>query len=210
MRFADLDAVTIDGYGTLLELDDPGPRLRDALARHGHDRDPGTVRNAFLEEARYYRPRSHLAPDAETLAELRLDCVGVFLRAANVDLEPGAFVDDFIGALVFREVPGARETVRRLGEAGLPLAVVANWDCSLVEQLERIDLITPFRLVLTSAAAGVPKPDPAIFTRALAALGADAARALHVGDEDVDRDGAAAAGMRFLPAPLAEAFAQWS
>ena len=37
-----------------------------------------------------------------------------------------------------------------------------------------------------------------------------AARALHVGDEDEDEQGAAAAGVRFAPAPLATAFAGWS
>ena len=32
MRFADLDAVTVDGYGTLLTLLDPVPRLVGSLA----------------------------------------------------------------------------------------------------------------------------------------------------------------------------------
>jgi len=43
---------------------------------------------------------------------------------------------------------------------------------------------------------------------ALERLDVEPARALHVGDEPIDEQGARAAGMRFLPAPLAEAFAE--
>jgi FMN phosphatase YigB (HAD superfamily) len=35
-------------------------------------------------------------------------------------------------------------------------------------------------------------------------------RALHVGDADEDEQGAAAAGMRFVSAPLASAFTGWA
>ena len=58
---------------------------------------------------------------------------------------------------------------------------------------------------MTSAEAGAPKPDPAIFRLALARLEVEPARALHVGDSHADAEGARAAGMRFRPAPLAEA-----
>ena len=43
----------------------------------------------------------------------------------------------------------------------------------------------------------------AAFERALAELGVPASRALHIGDEDVDRLGAGAAGLAFAPPPLA-------
>src|SRR5204863_95186 len=57
--------------------------------------------------------------------------------------------------------------------------------------------------------AGAPKPEPAVFLLALEQLGVAPARALHVGDEAGDEDGARAAGMRFAPAPLATALAGW-
>jgi HAD superfamily hydrolase (TIGR01509 family) len=59
--------------------------------------------------------------------------------------------------------------------------------------------------VVTSAEVGLPKPDPAVFRRALELLGVRPERALHVGDSESDETGARAAGMRFAPAPLAAA-----
>jgi len=59
--------------------------------------------------------------------------------------------------------------------------------------------------VVTSAQAGAPKPDPAVFTLALELLGVQPSRALHVGDSDADEAGGSAAGMQFAPAPLAQA-----
>jgi putative hydrolase of the HAD superfamily len=57
--------------------------------------------------------------------------------------------------------------------------------------------------IVSSAEAGAAKPDPAAFLVALERLGVPPERALHVGDGDTDRDGAAAAGLAFEPAPLA-------
>ena len=208
MPFTDLDAVTVDGYGTLLELPDPGAALAEALAHAGLTRSREEVAAAFAAEARYYRPRSHLGRDQTSLAALRLDCVRVFLDELRAELEPEPFVEAFIGSLVFAPVPGAVETLERLA-ARARLAVVANWDQSLHEHLARLGLDRFFDAVVTSAEAGAAKPDPAIFHLALGRLGIEPARALHVGDEPADEEGALAAGMRFLPAPLATAFSDW-
>jgi putative hydrolase of the HAD superfamily len=210
MRFADLDAVTVDGYGTLLQLVDPVPGLRAALAGHGVERDDDAVARAFRAEVAHYRPRAHEGRDPAALAALRHDCVTVFLRDLGEPLEPDGFVDAFIASLVFEPVPGAEETLRELRQRGLRLAVVANWDCALPEHLERLGLDQLVDTVVTSARAGVAKPDPAIFELALAELGVTAGRALHVGDEQVDEEGAKAAGLAFAPAPLSGAFAGWS
>jgi putative hydrolase of the HAD superfamily len=210
MRFADLDAVTVDGFGTLLTLAEPGPALAEALRERGVERDLGEIAVAFAAEVAYYRPRSHLGRDETSLAALRRECVGVFLESLRAPLDADSFVDAFIGALRFEPVPGVAEALERLGEAGLRLGVVANWDRSLHEQLARLGLDVHFDTVVTSADAGVPKPDPRIYERALAELGTVPRRAAHVGNEPVDEEGARAAGMRFLPAPLATAFDRWT
>ena len=210
MRFAELDAVTVDGYGTLLHLVDPLPALRGALAGHGVERSDGAIAAAFKAEVAHYRPLAHTGRGEAALAALRLDCVGVFLAALGDPLQPGSFVEDFIGALAFAPVPGAAEAVSSLRDRGLRLAVVANWDCALPGHLERAGLLDPFDSVVTSARAGAAKPDPAIFRLALAELGVEPNRALHVGDEPLDEEGALAAGLRFLPAPLATAFDGWA
>ncbi len=210
MRFADLGAVTVDGYGTLLRLTDPVPGLRAALADRGVERGDGEVARAFRAEVAHYRPRAHEGRDAVSLAALRRGCVDVFLRDLGGPLEPDGFVDAFMGALVFEPVPGAPEALRELRERGMRLAVVANWDYALPEQLERLGLDGLLDTIVTSARAGAAKPDPAIFELALEELGVAADRALHVGDEPIDEEGARAAGLAFAPAPLSDAFAGWS
>jgi len=210
MRFAELDAVTVDGYGTLLELSDPVPALGRALASHGVERSPEQVAAAFRAEVEHYRPRALDARDAPSLAALRRDCVGVFLDALDTQLAPDAFAHDFMAALVFEPIAGAAETLSTLRARGLRLAVVANWDCALPEHLAAAGLLDRFDTVVTSARAGAAKPDPAIFELALRELGVDAGRAVHVGDEPLDEQGALAAGLAFLHAPLSTAFEGWT
>jgi putative hydrolase of the HAD superfamily len=198
----DVDAVTIDAYGTLVLLRDPVPALRDALAAHGVKRSDDAVRTAFAAEVAYYVPRSHKGRDAASLAALRRACTRVFLDAAGA----GSVAADefpFVGSLAFDLVPGGREACDELLQAGLRLCVVSNWDIGLAEHLQRLGLDLP---VATSAEAGAAKPDPAVFELALRRLGvAEPARTVHVGDDAADEAGARAAGMRFEPAPLAEA-----
>lgn len=136
----------------------------------------------------------------ESLAELRRDCAEVFLRDAGADLDPAEFTQAFVDSLVFRPVPGAVEAVERFAAQGLALAVVSNWDVGLQEKLGA--LASRFACVVTSAEVGAAKPDPAVFLTALERLGIPASRALHIGDEKGDEDGARAAGMRFRWAPL--------
>ena len=68
MRFADLDAVTVDGFGTLVALVDPVPALDRALRERGIERSPDTVRAAFKAEVAYYRPNAVVGSDATSLA----------------------------------------------------------------------------------------------------------------------------------------------
>ena len=210
MRFADLDAVTVDGYGTIVQLVDPVPALATALAGHGVERDAEAVRAAFLAEVAYYKPAALRGRDTASLAALRHECSRVFLEAAAADLDPALFVDAFMASIVMEPVPGAVEALHALRGRGLELAVVSNWDVGLAEHLERLGIASLFSAVATTAEAGAPKPDPAVFRLALGRLGVEPARALHVGDEAADEAGAAAAGMRFAPAPLATAFDGWS
>jgi putative hydrolase of the HAD superfamily len=209
MRFADLDAVTVDGYGTLLRLLDPVPSLVHSLAERGFDRDPEMVAAAFAAEVAYYRPEAVRGRDPESLAELRRDCTDVFLRTADAQLEPESFVDSFMAAIRFEAIPGAVDTLTSLRARGLELAVVSNWDIGLAEHLERIGIAHLFSTVVTSAEAGAAKPNPAAFRLALGRLGVEPGRALHVGDEGEDAEGAAAAGMHFAEAPLSAAFEGW-
>jgi len=205
MRGMELDAVTIDALGTLITLADPVEPLRAALAARGVARTDSEVRRAFAAEVAYYIPRSHEGRDEATLALLRRECVRVFLEAAGAELDEGEFTAAFLASLVFEVVPGAADACRSFTAAGLRLAVVSNWDVGLAEHLADLGLDTLAETVVTSAEAGAPKPAPAVFELALARLRATPARAVHVGDAPADQEGARAAGMRFEPAPLADA-----
>ncbi len=200
-----LEAVTIDAYGTLVTLRDPVPALRAALAERNVQRDDNQVRRAFDREVAFYLAHSHEGRDNTTLAQLRCDCTRAFLEAAGTELDPGDFVSAFMSSLTFVELPGARAACRALAAAGLLLAVVSNWDVGLHEQLDRVGLGSLMTTVVTSAEAGAPKPAPAVFALALAKLGVKAEQAVHVGDATSDEEGARAAGLRFEPAPLADA-----
>jgi putative hydrolase of the HAD superfamily len=194
-ELADVDAVTIDAMGTLVRLSDPVPRLAAVAAV-----DEEAARRGFAAEVAHYLPRAHEGRDGATLAALRADCTAVFNEHAGASLSAA----QFMGAIVFEPEPGALEAVRRLKRLGIALCVVSNWDVGLEEHLRALGLRLP---VVTSAEAGAPKPDPAVFRLALERLGVDAARALHVGDSPSDEQGAAAAGMRFAPAPLEQLWA---
>ena len=200
---SDFDAVTIDSMGTLVELDDPVPRLAKALADHGVQRETEAVAEAFRAEVAYYLPRTLEGRDDESLGDLGRRCTAVFLEEAGADLDPVEFAPAFLESMVFRPLPGTPETLGRLRDAGLALACISNWDLSLAAQLGRAGIADYFTEIVSSAEAGAAKPDPAVFATALARLGVDPARALHIGDGEADREGAAAAGMAFEPVPLA-------
>jgi putative hydrolase of the HAD superfamily len=200
---ASLDAVTIDAFGTLVELENPVCRLRSALAERGVERGEEAVAAALAAEVEYYIVHKSEGRDTASLADLRMRCAGVFLAGLAPQLDAAEFAPAFVGALVFRPLDGAVGALGRLRRAGLELACVTNWDAGVGEQLERAGLGPFLSVVVSSAETGAEKPDPRIFAEALGRLGVFPARALHVGDDEVDRAGAAAAGLAFEEAPLA-------
>jgi FMN phosphatase YigB (HAD superfamily) len=203
MRAADLDAVTLDAHGTLVTLADPVPALRSVLSERGVERDEQAVLAGFRTEVAHYAPRASEGYDETSLARLQRECAGVFLGAVGADLDPDEFAPAYVGALHFEVLPGVFDSLERLGALGLELGVVANWDFSLQRLLGEAGLARYFTVVVHAAR----KPAPAGLLRALGELRADPARALHIGDDEVDRDAAAAAGMRFASAPVPAAVA---
>ena len=203
VKTAELGAVTIDAYGTLVTLVDPVPALTAALLERGVSRDRDTVVAAFHAEVAHYTKHSGEGHDEEGLARLQRDCADVFLAAANAGLDAGEFAPVYAGAMRFELLPGVVEALERLCSLGLELAVVGNWDLTLLRLLDEIGLARYFRTVVH--AAGKPAPDGLL--RALGELEVDPARALHIGDDDADERAAHAAGAHFAPAPLPDAVA---
>jgi 2-haloalkanoic acid dehalogenase type II len=200
----ELDAVTLDAFGTLVELDNHVSRLQAALRGVGIERSTDEVEQAFAVEFRHYARHKCEARDAASLAALRRDCARIFVTALGEDLD---FTDAFMRALVFTPLPGVVEALASLRGRGLALAAVSNWDCSLAERLAEVGIALD--AVVTCAEAGAAKPDPAIFELALERLGVNPERVLHVGDTADDEEGARAAGLHFAFAPLPEVVAAW-
>lgn len=75
-------------------------------------------------------------------------------------------------------------TLQRLREFGVKLAIVSNWDTPLDPLLGRLGIADYFDAIVASHDDRVKskKPDPHIFNYTLAAVGATAAEAVHIGD----------------------------
>jgi putative hydrolase of the HAD superfamily len=204
---AAFDAVTLDGYGTLLTIRDPIDHLDRELRSRGVELTPSVIESGFAAEGAYYTEAKVSARDAESLSALRLECARVFLQTVDAELDPA----DFASALVyeFDVLPGVPEALARLAAHGFALALVANWDVGLHEHLRAAGLAPHFSTVVVSAELGVAKPDPRPFLHALERLGVEPGRTVHIGDRDTDEEGAAAAGLQYLPAPLEGAVRGW-
>jgi FMN phosphatase YigB (HAD superfamily) len=204
MRFAELDAVTVDAFGTLVELIDPVPALGETLAARGVERREEQIREAFTAEGRYYRAHIHEGADEEGLRDLHVRCADVFLEALGAELDPGGFAPDYVGCLHFTMIDGVGPALQALRSRGLALAVVGNWDLTMHRWLDELGVSSYFSVILHASR----KPDPAGLQRALSELGVPPERALHIGDEPADEQAAAAAGMHYLPTPFADAVAR--
>jgi len=185
----------LDALGTLVALEPPAPRLREALAAEGLEVTLADARRAFAAEIAYYLEHHLEGHDAVALEDLRDRCAAVL--GTELGLEPSRVRAAMLGALRFSAFEDAAPALVELRSRGLALVVVSNWDCSLPEVLAAAELATLVDGVVSSAEAGAAKPDPAPFRRGLELAGVAAEEALHVGDSpENDLAGARAAGVR--------------
>jgi putative hydrolase of the HAD superfamily len=182
--------VFFDALGTLVELEPPWLALRSLL---GDGVDEARLVAAVRAEMAYYKEHSDEGRDDDSLADLRRRCAAVLSERLGQPVSAETLME----AIRFHPFPDpALESLR---SRTISLYCVSNWDVSLGEVLERCGLAGKLDGVITSAAAGARKPDPAIFARALAQAGCAPAEALHVGDTPAeDLAGARAAGIRAL------------
>lgn len=197
-------ALTLDAMGCLVTMRDPVPAIGRLLDDRGTSRPADAIAVALRREIAFYKAHHLQARDAERLRALQVRAAGVL--AESLDLPRAAvddaFVDGFLAALEFVPLAGVIDALARLDAAGVPMVCVSNWDAGLPAHLERLGIGRYLRGVVASGAVGVAKPDPRIFDVAVELLGVPRDAIGHVGDEPVDRAGALAAGLRFLPAPV--------
>jgi putative hydrolase of the HAD superfamily len=169
---------------------DPQARMEMLGRASGAGPVPGPVRVDAVVD-RY--PRAYLR--AIGVSEDRLDDAAAELFA--------------LGPLSVPWTRVRREAVaelRALAGTGVRLGVVSNADGTVEQTLRELGVCqvgegpgVPVAAVVDSTVVGVAKPDPRIFEIALAAVGAPAARTVHLGDSIMaDVAGALAAGIRPL------------
>ncbi len=184
-------AVFLDALGTIVELEPPWEHLASELGVEPDERLVAAVR----KEMAYYKAHAHEGRDEASLADLRGRCAALLERELGRDVT----VEAMMGAIRFRAFDDAAPALKGLRAEGLTLVCVSNWDVSLAGVLDRVGLGELLDGVVTSAAAGARKPDPAIFAPALELADCPPSAALHVGDtaaEDVAA--ASAAGIPWL------------
>lgn len=211
-----LRLLTWDVKDTLIRLSRPVGEEYAAKARaHGLEVEAAALGQAFGQA---YKAQNHRFPTyglshGLTSHQWWQDVVLQTFHLAGVrDTQVVATIADqlyrdFSSPCTWQVLEGAESTLRSCRTRGLQLAVISNFDRRLEDILEGLGLREHFDFVLTSEAAGWPKPDPRIFLKALQLAHVQPAAAAHIGDSyHCDYQGAQAVGMHsFLvvgPKPL--------
>jgi HAD superfamily hydrolase (TIGR01509 family) len=194
-----IDTVFLDAGGVLVHPN--WTRVAAALAEHGVAADAARLRAA--------EPHAKLEMDRGSLMARTDDRQRGWIYFDAVLRHAGITPDDAsdralaevrayhavhnVWEHVGDDVAPALAALRR---EGVRLVVVSNANGTLRALFDRLDLTRWFDRVLDSHEWGVEKPDPRLFTIALAESGAAAATTVHVGDFfHIDVEGARAAGL---------------
>lgn len=208
--------LTWDVKDTLLRIRRPvGEEYATKARAHGLEVEAATLEQAFGQA---FRAQSHSFPNyglshGLTSCQWWLDVVLQTFHIAGIqDAQTVASIanqlyKDFSKPCTWQVLEGAESTLKGCRKRGLRLAVVSNFDRRLEDILVGLGLREHFDFVLTSEAAGWPKPNSRIFHEALQLAQVEPAVAAHIGDNYYcDYKGAQAVGMHsFLvvgPGPL--------
>ena len=199
-RLSDVDAVFFDFGETLVTLAPSKEVLFvQAASSIGLELTVGAVQRAYQIVDFHYKYSSVHVRDRNEFYRIynqRLaEALGISSHFAELGPALAAQFRNHKKWVLFDDVP---DTLRRLQELRIPLALVANWDDNLSALLDQLEIKEAFSVVVPSQLAGVEKPDPAIFRIAAAklSLSLDAHRILYVGNEyGADVVGARTAGL---------------
>lgn len=190
----------------------PEAHLACALsAFHAEIRPRFDAAGCVIDEAHFMRcyetsAREHIRRSGETLREHRFEerLLAALVQAEAhgvIEADHAAAFAAHLGERVLEgltlEDPDVPAVLRALG-ARYRLGIVSNYPFGPVVSgsLERIGVADVIETVVVSGEIGWAKPHPEIFRHALAAMDADPARTLFVGDNPIaDMQGAKRAGM---------------
>ncbi len=201
-------AVLFDAAGTLIRLrENPGATYASFAASEGAVVPVDRLGEAFSRVFRAAPPMVFpgLGPEATAEAEKAWwkERVRETFRTAdrklsfpNFDVFFEKLWRHFAEAENWKLTPGTGEALTELGERGLILGVLSNFDHRLHGLLEGLGIRKHFACVVLPADAGAAKPDPRIFHHALDSLAVSPGSGVYVGDDpEDDIAGARGAGM---------------
>jgi putative hydrolase of the HAD superfamily len=192
-------AVTFDAAGTLIS---PHPGVgaiyAELAATYGIEHSAADLEAAFLPAFRRIQAAwavPYGADEADARAFWNAVISATFGRQVPPDLCAGLYAT-FARAARWRVLPGARAALAACAAAGIPTAVVSNFDGRLRPLLRELDLQPT--VVVISSEVGRAKPDPAPLQAVCQALGVAPHDILHLGDSEREDGGmCAATGARF-------------
>ena len=218
LRLKNIACLFLDLGGTLVSMDfawlcDELEQRGFACTAHDLERAEAAARPLTSRGLKHFEAR-------ENLDVFRFFMRNVLRGVSSIGARGEGALDELIAELTpvlrapgqthrlwSRVLPGAREALEALRDAGLDMVVVSNSDGSAEEILVRQGLRGFVRAVVDSHIIGIEKPDRGIFAHALSLVDADASETLHVGDiYDVDVVGARDAG---LHAMLIDPYGDW-
>jgi putative hydrolase of the HAD superfamily len=197
-------AVFFDAGETLVH---PAPSFPELFARvvteQGYPREPVAISDGLTmvsdEFRRASREQALWTTTPERSRRFWLGVYDRFLEVLDLPRKDG-LADTLYAAFTDRANYAAFDDVRPsllgLGEAGLTLGVISNYEAWLEDLLADLDLATLLPIRVVSGIEGVEKPDPAIFRLAVERAGLPVEEVVYVGDvPDFDYEPAAALGM---------------
>lgn len=104
------------------------------------------------------------------------------LGGVSFDAWFGKLYDRFGCCEAWKTFDDVEVTLRKLGERGVTLGLISNWDIRLRGIAKGLGLLDHFPIVKISSEVGARKPHPLMFEQAQAEAGVAPREALHVGD----------------------------
>jgi putative hydrolase of the HAD superfamily len=198
-------AVFFDLFQTLVRYEPPREEfLARALKGFGIEVAPETLRHPLVSADEFIyremarRPLSQRTPEEKTAVYLRHQ--EIVLEEAGVKAGPevlmgvlGEMRRQKMELVLFDDVAPALDGLKK---RGLVLGMISNVDSDMSAAFGRLGLAARLDVIVTSADAGVSKPDPGIFREALRRAGVGPDEAVFVGDQyQIDIVGARGAGI---------------
>jgi putative hydrolase of the HAD superfamily len=197
-----LEAVTLDFWGTLVDgRHDLSAERIDALASlvRGHSRERIQKAYRAANDEFFAALRQGFGLRAATMLSTTLGLLDATLSPPEYEITLRHWEEALLASPPCL-LEGIPELLRELRASGLLVGLISDTGLTpgrvVRRMLQEWGLLAQFDWLTFSSDTGISKARPYAFSGTLRALGTAPARALHVGDTEVDMRGAHAVGMR--------------